>query len=137
MSSFPTSADEFYALRDDRTNRCVATYDYQRISCAVIVSPGVASTVCGQTMLLASANLLSRWCRQVTIALPATEAHPLLRMGRGDLGELVLAQMRDADPFGDFQTTGAAADVACEIELHIGTETRGSSPKAVFINASG
>ncbi|MCX6543516.1 MAG: ThiF family adenylyltransferase [Acidobacteria bacterium] len=137
MSDFPASAEEFYALRDDRTNRCSGSRSYQRTSCAVCVSEATAATPAGQVMVLAAANLLSRWCRRVTIVLPPTSVHPLLRLGIADLGELILAQMRDADPFGDFVIKADGA-IAVEIALGIGEDACFTSNAAnVFINASG
>src|SRR5438132_519160 len=64
MSEFPSTAEEFYALRDDRTNRCITTRDYQRVGCVVCLAPEHAATANGQTMLLVAANLLTRWCRR-------------------------------------------------------------------------
>jgi hypothetical protein len=57
-------------------------------------------------------------------------------MGSGDLGEMVVAQMRDADPFGDFQIVNKG--VAAEIALCIGGDSRDRPNSAtVFIDASG
>jgi hypothetical protein len=85
-------------------------------------------------MLLAAANLLSRWCRRVTIVAPAVSVHPALKMGDRGLGELVLDQMLDADPFGAFAIAGAGATPG-GIELQIGADATPSS--SVSINASG
>ena len=136
MNSFPSTAEEFYARRDDRTNRCIGTREYQRTGCVVCVAPERAATAGGQTMLLAAANLLSRWCRHVTIAVPPTVAHS--SVGAGDLGELVLAQMRDADPFGDFRIVGTESATSSDVMLCIGGPTpRAVSGLTVFITASG
>lgn len=136
MSNLPETAEEFYARRDDRTNRCTSLA-FQTASCAVYVSDASASTPAGQAMLVVAANLLSRWCRRVTIALPPTQALPLLGMGAGDLGSLVLTQMRDADPFGDFQIKERGA-VAADVTLSIGASAAvGARQRAVFIDASG
>src|SRR6266851_7120344 len=109
MSSFPVAAEEFYALRDDRTNRCSGGRHYQNADCVVYVSPVVASTPAGQVMLLVAANLLSRWCRKVTIMLTPTKAHAAIGFGTCDLGKLIIDQMRDADPFGDFRIKESSA----------------------------
>ena len=136
MSTFPSTPEEFYALRDDRTNRCVTSGDYQRIGCAVYLASNQAATADGQTMLLVAANLLSRWCRRVTIALPSTVAHP--ELGSGDLGRLVLAQMQDADPFGEFQVVDIESAALSDVALCIGGRPpRASSGTTVFISASG
>ncbi len=136
MSDFAATADEFYALRDDRTNRCIATRDYQRTRCAVYLAPEQAATSAGQTMLLVVANLLSRWCRRVAIALPPTVVHP--SVAAGDIGELVLSQMRDADPFGDFRIVGVESVAASDVTLCLGGPApRAAHGKAIFITASG
>ncbi len=137
MNDFPTTAEEFYKLRDDRTNRSTNSRGYQDAAVAVHLSPAAAATAGAQTMLLVSANLLSRWCRKVTIVMPPTETHPALDMGSGDLGELVMAQMRDADPFGDFRIA-ASGDITSQMALWIGGGGQERpSPTGVFINASG
>jgi hypothetical protein len=136
MNSFPTTAEEFYALRDDRTNRCAGASDYQNANCAVIVPATAASCALTQTTLIVAANVLSRWCRRVTLALPEVIVHPSLGFGDRPLGELVLAVMRDADPFGEFHVTGDAP-AAGDIKLHIGAEAAAWSPSTVFVSASG
>jgi hypothetical protein len=136
MSDFPAIADEFYTLRDDRTNLCIATRDYQQARCAVYLAPEQAATFAGQTMLLVAANLLSRWCRHVAIALPPTVAHP--SVAAGDLGELVLSQIRDADPFGDFRIVGVESVAASDVTLCLGGPApRAAGGRAIFITASG
>ncbi len=137
MSTFPTSPDEFYALRDDRTSRCCDRATYQTASCAVAISRVAAATAAGQMMAVASANLLSRWCRRVTIVLPKAGALPALHQGKGDLPELILAQMKDADPFGDFEVREDGPGDA-EFILAIGSDAgAGARPTTIFINASG
>jgi len=136
MNSFPSSAEQFYELRDDRTNRCSDNRRYQNVACAVHMSPAAASTAAAHVMLVVAANLLSRWCRKVTIVMPTVEVHPAIGMGSGDLGEMVVAQMRDADPFGDFQTV-TGGDAAAQVSLCIGESQNRPSSATVFINASG
>jgi hypothetical protein len=137
MNGFPCSAEEFYNLRDDRTNRCSPSRKYQNVACAVYLSPMATSTDAGQVMLLVAANLLSRWCRKVTVVLPPSEVRPALGMGSGDLGQMAIAQMHDADPFGDFQIVASDA-VDAQVAIYIGEGGRDSScPATVFINASG
>jgi hypothetical protein len=137
MNTFSTSSEDFYKLRDDRTNRCSYSRKYQNTACKVHVSPPAASTPTAQTMLLVAANLLSRWCRKVTIIMPPVEVHPELGVGSGDFAELVLAQMHDADPFGDFQIV-VGGDVTAQVALCVGGDSRSrSSPATVFIDASG
>lgn len=62
-SSIPKSADAFYALRDERTNRCTESRSYQEVTCVLNLSPSLAEARAAQVTFLAAANLLSRWCR--------------------------------------------------------------------------
>jgi hypothetical protein len=136
MSDFPTSQEEFYALRDDRTNGCISTRVYQSAVCAVVLSPEIAQTLSGQVMFLAAANLLSRWCRAVTLIVPPIAPHPLLGLGMNDLAEATLSQMRDADPFGAFGLS--TSPVTSEITLLIGRHHQAvSAPMTVFIDSAG
>ncbi len=131
------TAEEFYRLRDDRTNRCTDRRGYQRAPCTVYLSPSVSNTLAGQVMLLASANLLSRWCRHVTLVVPATVVDPALGLGDGLLGEVVLEQMCDADPFGEFSAT-AKVKRQEGVMLCIGEDgVVPSGSRQVFINSVG
>jgi len=91
MQAFPATAEEFYALRDDRTNRCVEGRGYQQSHVALVLDDAWSLTASGLVMLEVTAALLARWCRQVTI------------VGRPSANvDLAIASMRDADPFGVF-----------------------------------
>lgn len=137
MTDFPTSAEVFYSLRDDRTNRCNVDRAYQRTECTVYLSPEASLTVAGQAMLLVSANLLSRWCRNVTIVMPQVEMHAGLHMGAGALSDCIMRQMADADPFGDFRIQ-ASGNHQGGTALYIGYNAGGiRDVSGVFINASG
>lgn len=134
--NFPDTAEEFYARRDDRTNRCCASIAYQATSCAVYVSEASVATPAGQTMIVAAANLLSRWCRRVTLVLPPVSAFSSLGIGVGDLGSLILVQMKDADPFGDFHV-GVHEASSPDVALCIGGGAIPNTEAAtVFIDAS-
>ncbi|HYD55054.1 MAG TPA: ThiF family adenylyltransferase [Gemmatimonadaceae bacterium] len=88
-------------------------------------------------LLVAASNLLSRWCRDVRIVMPDVDVLPALGMGAGRLGDLILAQMRDADPFGEFrvlETDAGAADLTLAIGADARTE---ASSSTIFVNASG
>jgi hypothetical protein len=136
VSEFPNSPEEFYALRDDRTNRCISNGVYQSAVCAVVLSPEIAHTLSGQVMFLAAANLLSRWCRTVTLVVAPVAPHPLLGLGMDDLAEATLSQMRDADPFGGFRV--ATSPVTSEIALVIGPHDQAVTASAtVFIDSAG
>jgi len=137
MRPFPASADEFYALRDDRTNRCVGSGEYQKARCALVISEDAVASFAGQVMLRVAANLLSRWCRRVTVVLPSTDTESAVGLGVGNLGEVVLAQMRDADPFGNFNLSDQLP-MDAPLKLCIGHgPSEVSDPASVCINASG
>jgi hypothetical protein len=87
-------------------------------------------------MFIVAANLLSRWCRDVALVLEPTTIHPSLGFGAGDLGEMILSQMRDADPFGSFQITNGP--IPSRLVLIIGNgDLKTSVPTKVFIDAAG
>lgn len=137
MNTFPSSSDEFYGCRDDRTNRCTDRRDYQDAGVAVYLTPALAGTRTGQVMLLASANLLSRWCRHVTLMVPPVRPRPSLGGRWSDLADAALAQMRDADPFGTFSRCADSVPTS-EIALCIGEEAPElPATHRVFINAAG
>ncbi len=54
MERFPETAEEFYARRDDRTNRCTNGRDYQMAHSIVTMDANLAETFTGQVMLLES-----------------------------------------------------------------------------------
>jgi hypothetical protein len=126
MDAFPTSAADFYRRRDDRTDRCVTTSLYQTKTCVVTTEDGLLLSKSGRVMIIVVANLLSRWCRNVTMVLPATAR---------TLGQHLLAQMRDADPFGTFRIVTSAA--AADLHLHLGADIRPESNQHVGVSAFG
>jgi len=129
-------AEEFYRLRDDRTNSCVGKFGYQSVRCFVTVDLQLLGTLQGQVMVVATCNLLSRWCRTVELVLPRASVHVDSRLGAGGLGEIILKQMRDADPFGAFSIVeGLSSDDA--LRIHIGPCSSHTDEEGVVINASG
>jgi hypothetical protein len=136
MPDFPTTAADFYRLRDDRTNRCPDARDYQTVSVAVTADQDLVATRQGQVMLMVACNLLSRWCRRVILDIPNAALHPSFGFGPGYLGDFVLGQMRDADPFGSFGIDAGRIGAA-DLLLSIGI---GAPPtpqqRAVYISAN-
>ena len=137
-SSFPTSSAEFYALRDDRTNRCTAVRSYQDATCMLYLSSSHAERRSAQVTFLVAASLLSRWCRRVTLVAPRAALHPSLGSGSANVVEVALKQMRDADPFGSFHAqdfrSHSQHDVALCVEDHI---PELPAARLVFVNAAG
>ena len=76
---------------------------YQRSCCLVVTSQENVESFAGQVMVLATTNLLSRWCRNVDIIVSDAPLHPRLRiLGYTWLLERVLDEMHGANPFGSF-----------------------------------
>jgi hypothetical protein len=87
-------------------------------------------------MLISATNLLSRWCRNVSLIIPAVAAHPALGLGATDLREHVLSQMQDADPFGTFSLDRGL--IKTQIALVIGApDSQMLTASSVFIDSSG
>lgn len=135
MDPFPITARDFYAKRDDRTNRC-AEAAYQTAHCVVTSDVRAIETFSGQVMLLAALNLLSRWCRRVSIVIPDINLHQEIDGRSPKFADFVLSQMCDADPFGAFEIIKTPPpDVT--IQLHAGENMRQCASRSVVISASG
>ncbi len=133
---FPTAANDFYRLRDDRTNRLVAARSYSEKMCRVTVDPEQLWTLSGQVMLLASCNLLSRWCRKIHLDFSDIAPHPSLGIAGNSLRSALLAQMSDSDPFGVLVSEPANWDRA-DLGLHIGSHCPTSSIPTTLISSCG
>jgi hypothetical protein len=125
--AFPTTADEFYAKRDDRTNQCTSQREYQTVGCVITADDDALSTPSGRTLLDTSCNLLARWCRRVEIVTQGQDRETC---------DGVLAQMRDADPFGAFSTVTKPTG-ACQLQLHIGSNPSEVAKALVAITSTG
>lgn len=137
MTFIPTTPEEFYRLRDDRTNRCLErSVHFHEADCLVSIDPALLETYTGQVMLLVSCNLLSRWCRRVTVVIPTAPSHPLLDSKFGQLSETILSQMYQADPFGRFAVEAQLVE-GMSIQLHIGSDLTAAASQRTVISASG
>lgn len=125
MSTFPTDADTFYQLRDDRTNRCTRSAAYQRVACAITMQQDLLATRTGRILFQVTTNLLARWCRNVTLVVPAP--NPLV--------DEVLSVMHDADPFGTFTTATRLAGSG--VHVHLGRECHVFTDQTVVVAAGG
>ncbi len=119
---WPT-AEDFYRDRDHRTQLEVSElhrYVYQPVE--IHVDRGLAGDVTVQRMALVAANLTARWARNVRVVLPATIdlVSPLHRFGDASLGKRILREMREADPFGDFEVSEIGVDRPETLRLFIG-----------------
>jgi hypothetical protein len=135
MNPFPSTPDEFYRLRDDRSNECVPNLAYQNVRCTVRVSHELIHTYAGQAMVIVVCNLLSRWCRRVDAELPRVQKHARIGLPGTELSQMTLLQMRDADPFGEFRFASKIQDTG-DIEIHVGSGVRRHN-RTVTIDAGG
>ncbi len=99
----PLTAEEFYAQRDDRTNRLTESRDYHRLRICLVAGPQVVNRLSGQVQVLLAANQLARWCRHIELVFPDAPLASALKIAPfSTLHERVIAEMREADPFGAF-----------------------------------
>jgi hypothetical protein len=138
--AFPESAAEFYAKRDDRTNRCVTDRAYQSVGCVVSADPKALETPTGQALFATACNLLSRWCRRVELLQAGGDPPVLLKFHPSAPDELLyastLALMHDADPFGAFEVV-AEPSGECRLQLHVGSQPTRYAEHLVAATAHG
>ena len=136
IGPFPETSEEFYRLRDDRTNRAGVAPTYATRSVAITADKGILSTDAGQVLFLSSCNLLSRWCRHVFICVDDV---PCI-LGEGISGpslvDTAFSQMIDADPFGVFRQSRYDPGLA-HLRLHVGLECGPSSIPTTLVSAFG
>ena len=95
--------EEFYRRRDDRARRLVSECDYHNVPIGIVASEEIASSTTGQIMLIAAANLMSRWSRTVDLAIPDVDLASQIRTtAASSLRLRIMKEMRSADPFGSF-----------------------------------
>jgi hypothetical protein len=116
------SPEAFYRDRDHRTQLEVNElfrYVYQPIE--IHLDRDLAGDVSVQRIALVAANLTARWARKIRVVLPEIAlAPPLQLFGDATLGARILREMREADPFGDFEVSGNGIDYAETLRLFIG-----------------
>src|ERR1700683_3051717 len=132
MRSMPTNekktlerwpgAEAFYRDRDHRTQLEVNElhrYVYQPIE--IHLDRDLAGDMSVQRIALVAANLTARWARRIRVVLPEIAlASPLRLFGDAALGARILREMREADPFGDFEVSESGADQPETLRLFIG-----------------
>jgi molybdopterin/thiamine biosynthesis adenylyltransferase len=124
-------ADEFYHLRDDRTNSCVDGRGYVARSVSITIDEEAAASYSGQVAFMLAANLTARWSRRVRVRSPSVPVDPRLvfrdELLERNLDIVALAVAKDADPFGDF----AIDEVEGRdwIRVHVGA---GAAPRGAY-----
>lgn len=131
---FPSTAAEFYRLRDHRTELYSGVMPaYTGRSVRVTINPCTVQTYPGQVMLMITANLLSRWCRRVDLQIPNVPVHARFELP-GSLPDLALKVMRDADPFGDFSVRSSST---FDLHVHVGEDCSAGAIPTTVISACG
>lgn len=72
-----------------------------------------------QVALLTAANLLSSMSPSVAVSFQDAPVHPALPWRKGSLHDLILAQMRAADPYGKYEARPVAMT---DYRMHFGSE---------------
>ena len=101
------TADEFYRDRDNRTMLEVEHLTrYATHPVEIFIDPRTAHVPYVQQIALLACNLTARWARRVRVCAPNVAlAGQLVRDGHALLVDRISAEMRDADPFGNFTFT--------------------------------
>lgn len=98
------SPEEFYSVSQDRTRRYLGGSYFESVRIGIAASPEIAQSYSGQVLILTTTNLLSRFCRSSSLAIPNVPLHPFLtRPGTLTLIERVKAEMCGANPFADYE----------------------------------
>ena len=140
-----TSAEDFYQERDHRTVLGVREFvAYTQREIEIRVDPETAYHRTVQILALVTANLTARWARNVRVIVPETSLDPALRRGQyHSHGERLIAEMRAADPFGNFLAASpdrpAAKSIDNPLRLLIGSFNQSPilQPEDYLILASG
>jgi len=134
------SSEAFYRDRDHRTQLEVNElhrYVYQPVE--IHLDGNLAGDVSVQRIALVAANLTARWARKIRVVLPEIAlASPLKLFGDAALGARVLREMREADPFGDFEVSESGVDQPEALRLFIGPCTTSQKQESDYtVMASG
>jgi hypothetical protein len=119
MTTLPPP-DEFYAARDDRTNRLSDGTDYRDAAILVTGERDVLSTYAGRVAARTTLNLLSRFARNVDVDFPSVPADDELTPAAPTLAEQCVQQMRAADPHGRFSCTRSPDPSAYDCIVAVG-----------------
>lgn len=128
-------AQEWYRLRNDRTNRVdniVLDSSAKRIG--IYIGNEAVRDYSMQVLSFLTVNILSRWCRKLTIQI-SEEIESILPGRSGSLRSIIEKSVKDADPFGDF-IFDAVGQNSCDIILKIGRSTEGLK-NAFWVDSDG
>jgi hypothetical protein len=89
----PSTAAEYYSLRDARVRSHTGNRTYESAHCVVVLQDrSPQARVCLEVVC----TLLCRWCREVTVVVPESLV---------PLGSRIVANMKRVDPFGRFEVS--------------------------------
>lgn len=132
--SIPLTRDEWYKLRDDRTNR-VAKAKFDDHAVGILLDPDHQESFSHQCMAYIACNIMSRWCRKLTIDLPDAGS-VLPNQSRQNFRDLIKNYVSSIDPYGDFRF-GKISDDKVDQILVIGSHEKTHSRPTVWIDSSG
>ena len=113
-SDYQVARERFYELRSDRTAKCLDGRLPAEIHCVVSVDDAWAQTRDSPAALETLCNLLGRFCRKVSLLLPAHQQSAIA-------GEWLIAVLKRSDPFGEF----SVVQDAVEADVHLRLGSRG------------
>lgn len=119
MTELPPPS-EFYAQRDDRTNRISDDTDYRNAAILVSGERDLLTTYSGRVAARTLLNLLSRFARNVDVAFPSVPPDTELPPSAATLAEQSIRQMWAADPHGRFGWTGSPRPSSYDCVIGIG-----------------
>lgn len=97
-------AKSFYEARDSRTLKLVDRTDYRNKRILIAVDEDTARTLNGQVMVLTTSNLLSRFCRNISL-MCVSEVEQMYvpkKLHHQNFQSTILRLLGSIDPFGDF-----------------------------------
>ena len=132
--NIPLTRDEWYKIRDDRTNR-VAKTEFDNYAVGILLDPDCKESFSHQCMAYLTCNIMSRWCRRLVIDLPDAKSI-LPNQHHQNFKELIKNSVSSIDPFGDFQFD-KIDDTKVDQILAIGSHEKIHSKPTVWIDANG
>lgn len=132
---FELVREQWYNLRDDRTNRIENVQDFSNYSVGVVVNPRVNNSISLQYMVLLSCNMLARWCRRITIDM--VDCNTILPNQKNEsFNTMIKEQLAQIDPFGDFNFHEVNESDVDQV-LIIGENEKKFSKSPIWLNGSG
>jgi len=100
-----SNAEAFYRDRDHRTQIEVPNLrSYCSVPVEIHVDPSAAEDATLQRAVIVACNLTARWARNIRVVVPNVSLVGPLRYGADkSLSHRIAREMRNADPFGDFE----------------------------------